>query len=188
MKNIKVIFVISIWLLAGSSLLSAEDFEKSTNFMGQDPSSEQLIEALKTVPQFNFRGITIQPVRPKVLLDIKFDFDSAKLTQEAKLTLSSLGQAFKSAELKGNCFFVEGHTDGRGAARYNHKLSTIRAVAVTDYLVKQYGVDSSTLTPVGKGETELLDIANPESEDNRRVEVINMGRKNHCAELNIFED
>lgn len=183
MKNIGRLLIAIICLLACSPLFAAGDKDKTTNFLGQDPTSKQLIEALKIPPQLNFRGITVEPVRPKVLLDIKFNFDSSELTQEARKTVSLLGEALKSGELKEDCFLVEGHTDGRGAAEYNQILSTFRAVAVTNYLLEHYGVDSSMLNPVGKGETELMDIANPESDDNRRVEVINMGRKNHCAEL-----
>ncbi len=66
---------------------------------------------------------------------------------------------------------IEGHTDSRGSARYNKKLSQRRADAVKKYLVKK-GVNSDQLESVGYGEEKP--IASNKSrkgrESNRRVE------------------
>lgn len=75
------------------------------------------------------------------------------------------------------------HTDARGPAEYNLKLSKKRAKAAFDYLVSK-GVDENKLTMNGKGETELLiDCGENCSEEdhakNRRSEfrVINKENK-----------
>ncbi|MGV3625844.1 MAG: putative Ig domain-containing protein [Archangium sp.] len=65
---------------------------------------------------------------------------------------------------------VEGHTDDRGGAAANLKLSTARAAAVREYLVKQ-GVAADRLTSKGFGQTQPV-MSNETAagrEKNRRV-------------------
>lgn len=66
---------------------------------------------------------------------------------------------------------IEGHTDDRGRAAFNEKLSRRRAASVREYLIDN-GVDSSRLTSEGFGES--TPIADNETEEgrakNRRVE------------------
>ncbi|MBL8609734.1 MAG: OmpA family protein [Myxococcales bacterium] len=66
---------------------------------------------------------------------------------------------------------VEGHTDNRGQAAFNKKLSADRAASVVKWLVKN-GVDKARLTSAGFGPDKPL--ADNETEDgrykNRRVE------------------
>ena len=68
---------------------------------------------------------------------------------------------------------VEGHTDSRGSDAYNMTLSQSRAESVAAYLVSR-GVNSSSLIPVGMGETSP--IANNDTAEgqaaNRRVDFI----------------
>ncbi len=66
---------------------------------------------------------------------------------------------------------IEGHTDSRGSARYNLKLSQARADSVKRYLVRQ-GVDPSRMEAVGYGEERPIeDNATREGRAaNRRVE------------------
>jgi OmpA-OmpF porin, OOP family len=66
---------------------------------------------------------------------------------------------------------VEGHTDNRGAAAANKKLSQARAAAVVEWLVK-HGVDAARLTSVGHGMERPIDANDTEEgrQANRRVE------------------
>lgn len=66
---------------------------------------------------------------------------------------------------------IEGHTDSRGAARRNLRLSEIRARAVRAFLIRA-GIDGDRLEAVGKGESEsVADNATREGRaQNRRVE------------------
>lgn len=68
-------------------------------------------------------------------------------------------------------FRVEGHTDSKGADKYNKKLSQNRANSVADYL-KSKGVKTSRLEPVGFGEERPIDSnrTNDGRARNRRVE------------------
>ncbi len=66
---------------------------------------------------------------------------------------------------------IEGHTDSRGSASYNKKLSQQRADSVMAYLVRA-GVEKERLEAVGFGEERPLDDRQVEEawEKNRRVD------------------
>ncbi|MCB9679694.1 MAG: OmpA family protein [Alphaproteobacteria bacterium] len=66
---------------------------------------------------------------------------------------------------------IEGHTDSRGSASYNLKLSDDRAAAVRDYLVGK-GVQADRLDSVGFGEGKPLMLGETEEAwaNNRRVD------------------
>jgi outer membrane protein OmpA-like peptidoglycan-associated protein len=65
---------------------------------------------------------------------------------------------------------VEGHTDNRGNAQHNLKLSKARAAAVVAYLIKQ-GIDPARLESEGYGSTRPLvpNITAAQRAKNRRV-------------------
>ncbi len=67
---------------------------------------------------------------------------------------------------------IEGHTDSRGTAAYNQKLSENRAGSVVDYLVNA-GIDRKRLHPKGYGFTQPVAPNNsPENmAKNRRTEI-----------------
>ena len=114
-----------------------------------------------------------QAASPALTLLIQFDFDSARVRAESRQALVNLSQALQSKELAVSRFAVEGHTDAKGAADYNQKLSETRALAVRDFL-KSQGVSSERLVAAGKGSSELLDSAAPFSAQNRRVRIVNL--------------
>ncbi len=66
---------------------------------------------------------------------------------------------------------IEGHTDSRGSADYNRRLSDARAKAVRSYLIGK-GVEPERLEAIGYGEDRPVDPRNvPEAwEKNRRVD------------------
>lgn len=66
---------------------------------------------------------------------------------------------------------IEGHTDNKGAAALNKKLSNDRASAVATWLVK-HGIDRSHLTSVGFGPDKPIDTNGTDAgrANNRRVE------------------
>jgi outer membrane protein OmpA-like peptidoglycan-associated protein len=147
------------------------------------PSALEMVEQLKTQPPRtrSMRNLTIESAapegtvasKPSLSLLIQFDFNSAKVKPESQQALSNLAQALQSKELQDAKFAVEGHTDAKGRADYNLKLSQQRADAVRAYLASN-GVQDSRLAAVGKGSTELANAADPQAAENRRVRIVNL--------------
>ena len=143
------------------------------------PSTADMVGQLKTQPPRtrSLRNLTIESsapeAKPSLSLLIQFDFNSARVKPESQLALSNLAQALQSKELAEAKFAVEGHTDAKGRADYNLKLSQQRADAVHDYLASN-GVKDARLNAVGKGSTELANTADPLAAENRRVRIVNL--------------
>lgn len=119
-----------------------------------------------------------------VVLNVKFEFDSARLTPEARTLLGNLAMAMSSEALQGASFLVAGHTDSVGSEAYNLRLSERRADAVKDFMSGVFGLRRDRILTVGKGEAELFDPADGESAVNRRVEVTNLGNKGTAQLVN----
>src|SRR5450759_1355998 len=144
----------------------------------QEPSTEDVVKALAPTKKLRGpRGLTIQgeDKPPSIDLHIPFEYNSDKLTTEAMLTLKRLGAALKDTRLSSYRFKIAGHTDAKGSAAYNQKLSERRAAAVRNYLVFQYDLEADRIETAGFGKTQLLDPSKPEDGINRRVQVINLG-------------
>ena len=69
---------------------------------------------------------------------------------------------------------IEGHTDNVGSDAYNHDLSTRRAAAVKDALVRDFGVAAGRLTTAGFGESRPRETNETIAgrARNRRVELV----------------
>ena len=105
-----------------------------------------------------------------VLNGVTFDFDTSRLTPNAKVILDQVINALKTAQqIKVE---VGGHTDSKGSDEYNQRLSERRADAVTNYLV-QGGIALDRLSSAGYGETKpVADNDTDEGRElNRRVEL-----------------
>ena len=107
-------------------------------------------------------------------LNIAFGYDSAELTDEAKVQIRELGAALISQQLDGATFGIYGHTDAKGAAEYNLALSEKRARAVMDFLLAEFDIDPARLTAKGLGETRLKNAEKPNAPENRRVQVVTL--------------
>ncbi len=118
----------------------------------------------------------IAEVRPTIDLTIYFNYNSAEITPQAERTLIELGKALTSSELANARFLVAGHTDAKGSVGYNQALSERRAEAIRRYLMDRFGVGEARLLAMGFGEEQLKNTADPNSGDNRRVQVVNFGR------------
>jgi len=112
----------------------------------------------------------------KVSLLITFDTNSANLTPGARQSLDVVGQALASEKLAAARFAIEGHADPRGVAAANLKLSQLRAESVRNYLADSAHIDRARLEAVGKGDSELMNKANPGAPENRRVTIVNLSR------------
>jgi outer membrane protein OmpA-like peptidoglycan-associated protein len=117
----------------------------------------------------------IAQARPTIDLTIYFDFNSSEIGAQAIPTLVELGKALSSDALKDTRFLLAGHTDAKGSNAYNLRLSQRRAEAIRRFLVAQFKVEEQRLLAIGYGEEQLKNTANPDADENRRVQVVNFG-------------
>ncbi len=158
----RVLFVIGLATLFCGDLLAQAP--------AQNMSVDDLVKALtaQRTATRSLRNLKVEPA--KVDLVINFDFDSARIKDSSKPQLERLATAMKVEQLQTMRFRVEGHTDGKGTAHYNQVLSEKRAQAVASFL-SQEGIVSARLEAAGKGFSELLNKADPNSPENRRVRI-----------------
>ena len=140
----------------------------------ESPSQQQIIDALRPPPPQTgprARNIAVESAPLALDLSVGFELNSARLDAKGTRALDSLGGAFKSPDLAGQRFRIEGHTDASGRAAANQQLSERRALEVVNYLVTTHGIDRSLLEAIGKGQTEPLISDDPRDPRNRRVRV-----------------
>ena len=119
----------------------------------------------------------IASTKPKIDLDIQFDYNSAEISKTSMPSVQELGKALSNPDLKGSTFVVAGHTDAIGGEEYNQGLSERRAESIKRYLTDKYGLASADLVTVGYGKSKPKDPNAPLDPINRRVQVVNMASK-----------
>lgn len=119
----------------------------------------------------------IAATKPKIDLEIRFDYNSADISKGSMPAVQELGKALADNSLKGSTFVVAGHTDAVGGESYNLDLSERRADTIKKYLTEKYGINGSDLVTVGYGKTKPKDANAPMDPANRRVQVVNMETK-----------
>ena len=120
--------------------------------------------------------------KPKIDLEIRFDYNSAEISKESTQAVQELGKALSQASLKGQTFVVAGHTDAQGTEEYNQGLSERRADTIKRVLVEKYGINGSDLVTVGYGESKPKEASAPTDPANRRVQVVNMETKTAASQ------
>ena len=121
--------------------------------------------------------VTDQEIVIQLAADVLFDFDKADIKPIALDTLTKVAKVLNS--MGNSPATVEGHTDGKGAADYNQKLSDRRANSVKEWLAKQGGVSAARLSAMGYGMTRpAVSNTKPDGSDdpdgrqkNRRVDI-----------------
>ena len=104
-----------------------------------------------------------------VMQIIYFDFDNSKLSDVSKNTLFDFLDKNKNQLSR---YIIFGHTDTKGANKYNMELSIKRAKSVKQALL-DHGIIPDAISILGKGENELA-IDTPDDTKhpaNRRAEV-----------------
>lgn len=147
--------------------------------VARSQSADEIVDALTPARRTrSLRGITVENEQikpPSINLQVLFEYDSDRLTNEGMLTLRRLGNALSDPKMASYRFRIAGHTDAKGAVDYNQKLSERRAAAVKTYLVQEFKLAPSRVETVGFGKSQLIDPSHPEDGINRRVEIINVG-------------
>ncbi|MES2639112.1 MAG: OmpA family protein [Myxococcota bacterium] len=117
-------------------------------------------------------AVTVKRDRIDLSDKIYFELESAVILAESFGLLDAVATALK-AHPEVILVRIEGHTDSRGEAEYNQKLSEGRSAAVVEYLVKS-GIPADRLLAAGFGESVPVDPAETEAawDANRRVEFM----------------
>jgi outer membrane protein OmpA-like peptidoglycan-associated protein len=85
-------------------------------------------------------------------LDIRYDLNKAVLRPESVELLCELAEQLKKHP--GLRFKIAVHTDSRASNNSCTRISTARAMAVTDCLIKKYGVAPQQVIAYGYGENK----------------------------------
>ena len=105
---------------------------------------EPVKESEEYVLQFPLASITA----PVLIDNIFYDFDKATLRPESTEALDKLVELLN--ENPNVTIELSAHTDYRGSAEYNKRLSQRRAESVVNYLT-EHGIEKERLSPVGYG-------------------------------------
>jgi outer membrane protein OmpA-like peptidoglycan-associated protein len=203
-KHLAAIVAIGAALSFGIGAAFAEDVTEDQILKALTPSKKPLTRGLSAGPQADpaataaetrfVTSIRGRPTRslsqtereeiaaivkdkPKIDLEINFDYNSADISAKSLPSVQALGRALSNAELKGSTFVVAGHTDAVGGEAYNQELSERRAESIKRYLVDKHGINGTDLVTVGYGKSKLKDPDHPMAATNRRVQVANMESK-----------
>jgi len=135
------------------------------NFPGAVPPPGHLL----VIPEFDKLA--------QFTVEINFDFNSAAIKPESYRDVGAIADALHNPILLGYGILVIGHTDAVGTRTYNLGLSQRRAEAIRNALVDPFGVNPAVLEAVGLGEEQLQDPKHPKAAVNRRVQLINIGKR-----------
>jgi len=140
----------------------------TTDVLGQEVAANIALES------------EVTKVNGKLVIDIEsiyFDFDDYRITPQAAIELDKV-IAFMNKYPK---VIIEGgsHTDSRGRASYNMKLSEKRAASTVNYIMRNGHFDSTRISAHGYGETQLVNncsdgvkCTDEQHAKNRRTEFV----------------
>lgn len=189
------------WRCAAGGALFAALLWGSPAAMGTEPDASAMVQALKPAARGATRNLVVRlrpgvgeaaaatgssstveeaapPARaasaeesPSLSLAVQFEPNSAQVKPESGPLLGSLVAAMQAPELEGCRFLIEGHTDARGLATQNQRLSQQRAEQVRLYLVA-LGVEPTRLRALGLGSQAPANPLDSMAAENRRVRVV----------------
>jgi len=123
-------------------------------------------QELKMVVELDRDEVVLEPCADLAkILDIPivyFDFGKSNIRKDAEIELQKLLAVMKKYPTI--TMDIRSHTDCRGSAGFNEKLSDRRAKSVRDYL-KNKGVDVTRLNAKGYGESRLVNDCGCDSEE-----------------------
>lgn len=163
--------------------------ERNHNFQlnGDKPKFENKFLAFNSYNQESYTemivNLELDPLKDmNILADLStdiiyFDFDKSNIREDAKPELNKIIGVMN--KYKDMVIYIESHTDSRGAAKYNERLSSRRATSTYNYFIEQ-GIDPNRITSyVGYGEYKLTNrcsdgvkCSDDEHQANRRTEFI----------------
>jgi len=164
--------------------------EPVTRSLSVDPKKQEETTFINSLRNRQTRSLSMDErnqlesmtlTKPQVDMEIKFDFNSASISQASVPAVQQLGEALSDPKLQGSTFIVSGHTDAVGGEAFNQDLSERRADTIKKYLVDNYHIAAGDLVTVGYGKTHLKDPDHPDAAVNRRVQVVNTETQNTAS-------
>jgi len=142
------------------------------NYMDkQQAAFNQELAAEKRANQIEVERLQNENLKITMNSEVSFDYNSAELQPAFRQTLDKVAgilQRYPRSTVK-----ITGHTDSKGTAEYNQRLSEQRSKAVGWYLTDA-GVDSRRIVTDGRGESQPRASNDSEAgrQLNRRVEML----------------
>jgi outer membrane protein OmpA-like peptidoglycan-associated protein len=137
------------------------------------PAQPETVNSYQDEDGCQDQAVVIEDKKIIILQKVEFHFNEARIKDESFPLLDEVVKTLKENP-QIQKISIEGHSDERGEARYNQKLSAGRVQTVLNYLV-EHGVEAKRLTSKGFGEARPLIKGATTEEDhqkNRRVEFI----------------
>jgi OOP family OmpA-OmpF porin len=187
--HIMVLFIL-ICISVIPPALTAQVAPQWTDFRTRSSyTAEELGAALfpPAEPPIKTRGIFLRPPqsppgvllkKASVIIPVLFKLNSAVILPQYYADLDKLGAQLTAPHYWEYRVQLEGHTDNRGSALYNQKLSEKRAQSVQQYLVQHFAINPERLPIKGYGASKPIASNNSETgrSQNRRIEIANFGR------------
>ncbi len=117
---------------------------------------------------------------PELIYECSFPI--GKETMDSLMPVANFLKRFPNLKVEVGC-----HTDSRGAAEGNSRLSEFRAKHVLEVLVIHHGIDSSRVTCKGYGETALIILEKEILKAKTQKEQQNLHSINRRTELLVTE-
>lgn len=149
----------------------------------KDTDGDGVIDELDKCPDTPLGALVDSDGCPKELtkdikktLYVEFEFDRTDVRRAFYPEIAELANLMRQYPTSN--ILLEGHTDSKGTATYNQRLSKSRADAVMKVLINEFGIAAARITTTGMGESQpIATNSTPEGRaQNRRVEAIVSGQ------------
>lgn len=163
--------------------------ERDHNYQlnGDKPKFENTIKAFSSYNQESYTemvvNLELEPLKDmNILADLStdiiyFDFDKSDIREDAKPELNKIIAVMN--KYKDMVIHIESHTDSRGTAKYNERLSSRRAISTYNYFIEQNIAPERITSHKGYGEYKLTNdcgdgvkCSDDEHQANRRTEFV----------------
>ncbi|MCB8838422.1 OmpA family protein [Aurantimonas sp. VKM B-3413] len=113
---------------------------------------------------------------PSIDVEVLFAYNDAQPLPSERWKIDELARAMADPRLVGKRFVLMGHTDAAGGDAYNLELSRRRSEALAFALERASGLSPDRFITAGRGERDLKNPLDPDSPENRRVQIVLLDR------------
>ncbi len=170
--------------LKGEHLDLLQNYQKKRTLLAKDHPYQDETKLSNALDKENAKKLG---VRPKIDTYIEFETGAAKIDEDWQAQADTVAEVLKKDVMQKYRVIIQGHTDIRGSAESNYRLSLQRAEAVKSYLLETGVSPDSVFEVQGKGEDYPLPQNDGESDEawhrrNRRVVFVSCGKDEEKSE------